>query len=76
MFFICQHIWFIFLKYTYSLIIYFWRKSRVWFYDPTYLKDTSSQADAIISRLKIEDYKEANAEPTLLITSDIVCLTS
>lgn len=31
-----------------------------------------AKADAIISRLKIEDYKEADAEPTLLITSDIV----
>lgn len=32
------------------------------------------QADAIISRIRSEGYVERIDEPTLLITSDIVCL--
>jgi hypothetical protein len=32
------------------------------------------QADAIMSRLNIDDYQKEGSQPTLLITSDIVCL--
>jgi uncharacterized membrane protein len=32
------------------------------------------QADAIMSRLNISDYQKEGDRPTLLITSDIVCL--
>jgi heme/copper-type cytochrome/quinol oxidase subunit 3 len=31
------------------------------------------QADAIMSRLNIDDYQKEGSQPTLLITSDIVC---
>lgn len=32
------------------------------------------QADAIMSRMNISDYRKDGADPTLLISSDIVCL--
>jgi hypothetical protein len=31
------------------------------------------QADVIMSRLNIDDYQKEGGQPTLLITSDIVC---
>jgi heme/copper-type cytochrome/quinol oxidase subunit 3 len=31
------------------------------------------QADVIMSRLNIDDYQKEGSQPTLLITSDIVC---
>ena len=34
------------------------------------------QADAIMSRLNIADYQKEGNQPTLLITSDIVCLAN
>jgi hypothetical protein len=33
-----------------------------------------AKADAIMSRLNISDYQKEGDRPTLLITSDIVCL--
>jgi len=35
-----------------------------------------AKADAIMSRLNIADYQKEGSQPTLLITSDIVCLAN
>jgi hypothetical protein len=50
--------------------------SSIVFFSPSMELTTLSifQADAIMSRLNIDDYQKEGSQPTLLITSDIVCL--
>ncbi|PWZ38942.1 hypothetical protein Zm00014a_029456 [Zea mays] len=49
---------------------------QLFFFSPSMELTTLSifQADAIMSRLNIDDYQKEGSQPTLLITSDIVCL--
>ena len=56
---------------------------RIYFSAPTTFSSSMElttliifQADAIISRLNIADYQKEGNQPTLLITSDIVCLAN